>query len=192
MTDRTPQDPAASARSPVVPPGAARASVPGGPATSPAPTGVAGGKMSRQAQAPNSLAPDGTPDPETRRPGPAEVRVRAKTPAGTAPASQREADSAVPAGATRLRGQEALDAIRRAQSRSRRTPAARKPAATAKAPPPPAVGASLTATARCLSGCGWTAGPGDPAEVDKAAKAHTEKPPKHATNLFSEPVRGAA
>jgi hypothetical protein len=38
----------------------------------------------------------------------------------------------------------------------------------------------LTTTARCLS-CGWTAA-GPWADVDKAAAAHTEKPPGHATS----------
>jgi hypothetical protein len=33
----------------------------------------------------------------------------------------------------------------------------------------------LTATARCIGRCEWTAGPGDPAEVDHAAEAHTLK-----------------
>lgn len=157
---RTPKNPAAE-RAPVAR-RAARASVPGGPAASEPPYGAAGGKTSAS--------------PAPQLPGDAD-----SSPAGV-PTPRA---GGTPAGSTRLRGAEALAAIQRAQSKARRAPAVRKPAATAKAPPPPVVGASLTATARCLSGCDWTAGPGDPGEVDKAAERHTTKPPKHATNLVS-------
>ncbi len=34
---------------------------------------------------------------------------------------------------------------------------------------------TLTASARCIGRCGWTAGPGTQAEADKAAEAHTRK-----------------
>lgn len=49
---------------------------------------------------------------------------------------------------------------------------------------------TLTATAHCIR-CDWTAGPGPAAEVDKAAKGHTEKPPKHPTATVAEPERRA-
>ena len=49
----------------------------------------------------------------------------------------------------------------------------------------------LTTTAHCIRDCGWTAGPGPMAEVDKAAARHTEKPPKHATATVAEPAGGA-
>lgn len=109
------------------------------------------------------------------------------SPAGGEPASrEREAaDSSPPAGPSRgLRGAEWRKEAARA---SRRRPARITASAPAKVPPVPlpASGASLTATARCLRDCGVIAGPGDPAEVDKAAERHTTKPPKHPTNTVS-------
>lgn len=50
----------------------------------------------------------------------------------------------------------------------------------------------LTATAHCIRGCDWTAGPGPAAEVDKAAARHSEKPPKHPTATVTEPERRAS
>jgi hypothetical protein len=44
---------------------------------------------------------------------------------------------------------------------------------------------TITATARC--GCGWSAGPGDWATVDKAAEAHTRKA-GHATITEARPA----
>lgn len=35
------------------------------------------------------------------------------------------------------------------------------------------LGRDLTATAHCIGRCGWTAGPGDPAAVDRDADKHT-------------------
>lgn len=113
------------------------------------------------------------------------------SPAGGEHASrQREAaDSSPPAGPSRgLRGAEWQAAAKAAQSKARRGRPGRsaaKPAAKVTIPPAPATGARLTATADCLGRCDWTAGPGDPAEVDKAAERHTTKPPKHPTNTVS-------
>ena len=45
---------------------------------------------------------------------------------------------------------------------------------------------TVTATASCLR-CGWTAGPGDWAEVDKAAEAHTRKT-GHPTGTSAKPT----
>lgn len=50
-------------------------------------------------------------------------------------------------------------------------------------------GVTLTATAHCLSGCGWTAGPGPAAEVDRAAEKHVRS--GHPTVTAAEPARGA-
>ena len=33
---------------------------------------------------------------------------------------------------------------------------------------------TVTATAHCIGRCGWTAGPGDPAAVDRQAERHTK------------------
>ncbi len=44
----------------------------------------------------------------------------------------------------------------------------------------------ITATASCLR-CGWTAGPGDWAGVDKAAEAHTRKT-GHPTGTSARPA----
>ena len=46
---------------------------------------------------------------------------------------------------------------------------------------------SLTATARCLAGCGLLA-EGDPQAADKTAARHTEKPPKHPTAVVAVPA----
>ena len=116
MTAIPTPDPAAGTAPPVTSPRrAARASVPGGPATASPRTAAAGGKMSRQADSPTP-SPDGTPGPETAASGPA-VRVRASAPAGAAHASQREADSAAPdrtraiaAAMSEDRGHDSLDA----------------------------------------------------------------------------------
>lgn len=48
---------------------------------------------------------------------------------------------------------------------------------------------TLTATAHCHR-CDWTAGPGNPAVVDKAAEKHVAV--GHPTAVVAEPVRGAA
>jgi len=88
-----------------------------------------------------------------------------------------------PAGSRGLRGAEWR---KEAAKASRRRPA-KAPRTTAKVTiPPPTGGAALTATATCLAGCGVIAGPGDPAEVDKAAEAHTKKAPMHPTSVMSE------
>lgn len=46
---------------------------------------------------------------------------------------------------------------------------------------------TLTATARCLAGCGLLA-EGDPQAADKAGRLHTEKPPKHPTAVVAVPA----
>lgn len=46
----------------------------------------------------------------------------------------------------------------------------------------------LAATAHCIGRCDWTAGPGDAAEVDKAAEKHAGKPLKHPTATVAEPA----
>lgn len=84
MTRIPAPDPAAGAPRPGR---AARASVPGGPATS-LPPEVAGGKTSRQAVSPDSL-PGGRPGPETRRPGPVSVRAGDSSPPGAATVTAR-------------------------------------------------------------------------------------------------------
>ena len=179
MTARTPKTRAAS------PPAARGSAVPDAdPAGTLKPPARVPATSSRQAVSPDSL-PGGRPGPETTRPGPASVRAGDQTPAGAS-----DNDSPPAGSRPALRGAEWRAAAAKA---SRRRPAKAAPRAAAKAPAiplPPAVGASLTATAQCLSGCGWTAGPGDPEEVDKAAAAHTKD--GHATNLFSEPAAGAA
>lgn len=48
----------------------------------------------------------------------------------------------------------------------------------------------LTTTASCLR-CQWTAGPGDLAEVDKAAEAHTRKA-RHPTSTSARPEQAGA
>ena len=103
-----------------------------------------------------------------------------KTPAGSAP----DADDALSAGSRGLRGKDFRDAMRRAQTGRKTTRAAGK-RPVAPTPEPAAGGAELTATAHCIR-CGWTAGPGDPAEVDKLAERHTTKPPKHPTSTVAE------
>lgn len=107
------------------------------------------------------------------------------SPAGGESASlRRAADSSSPAGSRGLRGAEWRREAARA-SRRRPTRVTASAAAKAAAVPPVTGGAALSATATCLGRCDWTAGPGDPGEVDKAARAHTEKPPKHPTNTVS-------
>lgn len=183
-----PLDPAASARSPVAPRSAARASVPGGSSSAAAPAAEEDGKTSPQLS--RERAAVGMTGPETGASSPfaAPVRARVKTPAGSAP----DADDALLAGSRGLRGAEWQAAVKAAQSKRRRSASS----AAAKPPPLPPVtgGAALTATATCMGGCGWTAGPGDPAEVDKAANAHTTKPPKHPTSVVAEvaEIGGAA
>ena len=73
--------------------------------------------------------------------------------------------------------------MRRAQT-GRKTPRAAGKRPVAPLPEPVAGGAELTATAHCIR-CEWTAGPGDPGEVDKPAERHTTKPPKHPTAVVA-------
>ena len=192
MTRINPTDPAAEAPRP------RRATLKGGPAAPGSPPLAAGGKTLRPEGSPTPLrgaastsAPRSreravvrTPGPETRAASPlhgaAQVRARVKTPAGAV--TPRE--GAAPAGSRGLSGAEWRAAAAKA---SRRRPAKAAPRAEAGPTiPPPGGGAALTATARCLRGCDWTAGPGDPAEIDKAAERHTTRAPKHPTNLMSE------
>lgn len=149
------------------------------------------GAVTRQAQDPVAIpvvaepasacprgASAGTPSPARYpRPGAGEGTKTPAVGAGASPAST--------AGSRGLSGAEWRKAAAKA---ARRRPARATPKAAAKVtiPPAPATGAALTATATCLGGCDWTAGPGDPAEVDKLAERHTTKPPKHPTNVVSE------
>ena len=93
-------------------------------------------------------------------------RGRTRTPAG---AGQRRAEGAAPAGQA-LRGEEWRKAAKAAAAKGRRK-TTRTAASKQPVPPPPADGARLTATAHC-GGCDWTAGPGTPATVDRAAEKH--------------------
>jgi len=116
---RTPKNPAAEVTP--VPHRRVARTVPGEPAVAPGPPRgtAAGGKTSTQPQeraaagttAPAPVTGDADPGFTHASPG----RGRTQTPAGGAPASHRAADSAPPAGQG-LRGKEARDAIKRAQS----------------------------------------------------------------------------
>jgi hypothetical protein len=111
------------------------------------------------------------------RDGTSQDRGRAQAPVPGASAS--------PAPGTGLKGAEWRQAVKAAQGKGRRsTPRA---AVASLALQPPADGARLTATARCVIGCDWTAA-GTAAEVDKAAETHTVKLPKHPTAVVAELV----
>ena len=45
---------------------------------------------------------------------------------------------------------------------------------------------TVTVTAHCIGQCDWTAGPGDPAAVDRAAEKHTKG--GHATGVVAVPA----
>lgn len=130
---------------------------------------------------PGGSDPGGTPPSET---APA-VRGRAQT---RAPGSSVRA-SEPGAGSRGLSGAEWRAAAAKA---ARKSPARPRQARTAAVPAGVPGGFELTATARCLSrqDCDWTAGPGDPDGVDKAAQAHTDNPPRHPTSTAIEPLRG--
>lgn len=149
---------------------------------------LTGGASARQAQTPGPVAPPVALGPGPTSPSPLVPEPRtAAAGTSTSPGGATVRAGALPGDTRGLSGAEWRTAAKRAQSKSRRSArsAAAKPAATVTVPPP-ATGAALTATARCLRGCGVIAGPGDPAEVDKVAERHTTKPPKHPTSVASE------
>lgn len=191
MTAPSPTPDPAAGRAPIARRGARDTLVPGsaGRAVLPSPVGRAAPQSSPQPRERASAA--GTPGPETAPapllPGQAAVRARDTSPVGGALDGAR----GVPAGSRGLRGKDFRDAMRRAQTGRKTTRAAAIKRPVMPMPEPAAGGAEITATAHCIDRCEWTAGPGDPAEVDKLAATHTEKPPKHPTAVVAGLRTGA-
>jgi hypothetical protein len=189
VTAPVPPDPAPG-RAPVSQ--RAAQAMPGGPSAAPSPRAAEGGPASPPLSERHAA---GKPSPETRAEAPADMaaalaRGRPQSPAGGA-SSALCGTNAPSAGSRPLSGAEWRQAVRDAQSaqgKARRRKPARAAAAgkrPATVPILPAAGpvSVLTATAHC-GGCEWTAGPGSPGEVDKAAEKHVSN--VHATATIAE------
>ena len=194
---RTPENPAAE-RAPVarrVPPPeggsgpVARVTGSDGKTPHPAPSqppqvpGEGTSSSSRPAAATGTAPATGTEGPANMLSVPGRERGP-RTPAGE---GRNRAAGASLAGSQALRGEEWRQAVREAQRKTTRRPAAR--AAPVPSLPPSPGSAPLIATASCIA-CGQIAGPGPMGDVDRVAEKHARR--GHSTATVAELGAGAA